>query len=174
MLLVLLLLPSLLYAPERVVINARLSFPPVYSIYEQACVGSIIPPYLLKAIAIHESGEKDHAISSDGLDLGRMQIREVFRAERENLIGFPYDPHNPVDATLLAVLILEEHLYYTRSIIKALSAYNTGLGGLKSRGIRWEYVDGVLSHLSEHDFFTLLGDSKCNTQSDTLTFLKPL
>lgn len=108
-------------------------------LYFLAVFGTLVTASLLQAIAIAESGEVDTAVSPDGWDRGRMQIREEFRGGRIALIGYEYDPHDPYDATRLAALILQEHFERFGCWRLAVSAYNRGAGWVAKNGVCSEY-----------------------------------
>lgn len=114
--------------------------PAPLTIYERAVMGTPVPARLLRAVAIVESNERDDAVGPDGHDKGRMQLRELYHAERAALYGQEYDPHNPVHSTRIAALILADH--YTRfgRWDYALSAYNKGAGGVLSTGLAYQYL----------------------------------
>lgn len=109
------------------------------SLYLIAVFGTIVSASLLQAIAIVESNEVDSAISPDGWDRGRMQIREQFRDLRIPLIGYEYDPHDPYDSTRLAALILQDHYNRFGCWRLAVSAYNRGAGWVLENGACSEY-----------------------------------
>jgi len=111
----------------------------VKSLYLIAVFGTIVSASLLQAIAIVESNEVDSAISPDGWDKGRMQIREQFRDLRIPLIGYEYDPHDPYDSTRLAALILQDHYNRFGCWRLAVSAYNRGAGWVTENGVCSEY-----------------------------------
>lgn len=116
-------------------------------IYALAVRGTCVPADLLRAVAMVESDELDHAIGDGGRSRGRMQINEVYRAERISLFGGEYDPHNPYDATRLAALILDRHYQEFGDWPRAVSAYNQGSWATRRRGVRREYLRLVESAL---------------------------
>lgn len=116
------------------------------SVYEIACQGTIVPPELLRAIAVVESGEYDRAVSRDGLDIGRMQLREMYHAERARRWG-EYDPRDPVQAARIAARIIEADYLFLGSWALALSAYNQGRARTIKTGNRWEYLSKISKSL---------------------------
>lgn len=117
--------------------------PAPLTLYERAVMGTPVPARLLRAVAIVESGERDYAIGPDGHDKGRMQLRELYHAERSALYGQDYDPHNPVHSTRIAALILADHYARFGRWDYALSAYNKGAGGVLSTGLAYKYLQKI-------------------------------
>jgi soluble lytic murein transglycosylase-like protein len=134
------LLSAILALPAYAPPDTTTPPPAPLTMYERAVMGTPVPARLLRAVAIVESGERDDAIGRDGYDKGRMQLRELYHAERAALYGQEYDPHNPVHSTRIAALILAYH--YTRfgRWDYALSAYNKGAGGVLSTGLAYQYL----------------------------------
>lgn len=116
------------------------------SVYEIACQGTIVPPAILRAIAMVESGEDDAAVSRDGLDIGRMQLREVYHAERARRWG-EYDPRSPAESARIAARILEADYLFLGSWPLAISAYNQGRAKTIRVGIRAKYLEKVQKSL---------------------------
>jgi soluble lytic murein transglycosylase-like protein len=114
--------------------------PSELTLYERAVMGTPVPARLLRAVAIVESGERDDAIGPDGHDKGRMQLRELYHAERAALYGQDYNPHNPVHATRIAALILAGHFERFGDWRLALSAYNKGAGEVLQTGLAVRYL----------------------------------
>lgn len=110
---------------------------PLYS----ACVeGTIVSPYLLRAIARAESDEIDAAVGDGGLSHGRFQLNERYHAERAAAWG-EYDPHDPAQAGRIAARYLEACLLaFPGDIERAVCAYRQGIHGVKRDGAtRWYF-----------------------------------
>ena len=114
----------------------------MYTLYDVAVRGTIVPARLLQAIALVESGERDDAVGPDGLDLGRFQLRALYYAERVAKWG-SFDPFDPAQAARIAALILEENYRALGSWPLAISAYNRGISGTKKHGIAQNYLKKV-------------------------------
>lgn len=123
--------------------------PAPLTLYERAVMGTPVPARLLRAVAIVESNERDDAIGPDGHDKGRMQLRELYHAERAALYGQDYDPHNPVHATRIAALILSGHFERFRDWRLALSAYNKGAGRVLQTGLAVRYLELIDEAMNE-------------------------
>lgn len=118
----------------------------VLTLYESATVGTDIPPDLLRAIAIVESGEDDDAVGDGGISHGRFQINERFRAERVRLYG-NYDPSDPEQAALVAAGILQAHFERFGSWPLALTAYNGGARFARENGRLSGYLGRIATAL---------------------------
>lgn len=116
------------------------------TLYESATVGTDIPPDLLRAIAIVESGEDDGAVGDGGKSRGRFQINERFRAERVRLYG-DYDPHIPAQSSRVAAGILQAHFERFGNWPLALTAYNAGARYTRNNGRLPGYIGRIATAL---------------------------
>ena len=110
--------------------------------YAAACAGTIVPPALLRAVAIVESGERDDAVGDDGISVGRYQINELYHAERARLYG-EYDARDPDAAGRIAARILEDNFRRLGSWRLAVAGYRQGVRGVRRDGETvwyWERV----------------------------------
>jgi hypothetical protein len=112
-------------------------------LYVQAIQGTIIDPFLLRAIAIVESGECDSAIGDGGLSHGRFQLYSVYHNQRVQKYG-SFDPFNPNEAGKIAARYLEECYLATGNLYTAVAAYRQGVGGVRKNGIQGNYVNKVM------------------------------
>lgn len=112
------------------------------TVYESACLGTVTPPELLRAIAIVESSERDDAVGPDGLDLGRYQLREVYHAERAAKWG-EYSPWDAREGGAIAARVLEEGFCRLGSWDAAIAAYRQGVRGVRENGAAEWYVERV-------------------------------
>lgn len=138
-----LLLSAIMALPAYAPPDTTIPPPAPLTLYERAVMGTPVPARLLRAVAIVESGERDDAIGPDGHDKGRMQLRELFHDERAALYGQDYDPHNPIQSTRIAALILDSHFGYYGNWNYSLSAYNKGRTGTLKTGLAHSYIKKV-------------------------------
>lgn len=122
---------------------------PVKRLLEDAAQRSQISPDLLTAVARRESGLNPQARSAKGA-LGVMQLMP---GTAKDLAVDPLDPAANVDGgtrylkTLLA--------RYDGDVIKALAAYNAGMGAVDRHGgvppfpETKAYVDAILEHMAQ-------------------------
>lgn len=122
----------------------------VLTLYESATIGTDIPPDLLRAIAIVESGEDDGAVGDGGISHGRFQINERFRAERVAKYG-EYDPCNPEQSSRVAAGILQAHFKRFGSWPLALTAYNGGARFARKNERLPGYLDRIAAALDSID-----------------------
>jgi len=101
-----------------------------------------IPPDLLVGIAFAESSFDRLAISDDGLDLGRFQLRVLFAAERAKKWG-AFDPFDTTDSARIASLILRENYERFGNWDMAVAAHRQGALGVRRDGVDQWYVDRV-------------------------------
>lgn len=97
----------------------------------------------------------DWAIGDDGKSRGRMQINEVYHAQRAAQFG-EYDPHNCFDALRVADGIWQENFAYWSALVPydepdrarvvedlTIASYQRGREGVRKYGPIWEYVNKV-------------------------------
>lgn len=121
---------------------APLSADRLPTVYEVAVLGTIVPARLLRAIAIVESSERDHAVGDDGISIGRYQLNERFHAERAQRWG-EYDPRDPLAAGIIAARILEDNYRRLGTWELAIAAYRQGVRGVREHGATAWYIDRV-------------------------------
>lgn len=108
-----------------------------------------LPDGLLKAVALHESTVKKSAtnLNKNGtIDYGIMQLNSAYIESYLNDLNWEWewDWEQPRDNIMLGAFILSQNLkYYDGDINKALSAYNTGIGGTNKNGIYWTYINKI-------------------------------
>lgn len=127
----------------------RPSTAPVNRLLKDSAQRSQISPELVTAVARRESGLNSQARSSKGA-VGVMQLMP---STAKDLAVDPYDPAANVDGgtrylkTLLA--------RYDGDVIKALAAYNAGMGAVDRHGgvppfrETQAYVDAILEHMAQ-------------------------
>ena len=116
--------------------------PALPTVYEVAVLGTIVPARLLRAIAIVESSERDHATGDDGVSIGRYQLHERFHAERARLYG-EYDPRDPLAAGIIAARILEDNYRQLGDWTLAVCAYRQGVAGVRRYGATMWYAERI-------------------------------
>ena len=116
--------------------------PALPTVYEVAVLGTIVPARLLRAIAIVESSERDHATGDDGVSIGRYQLHERYHAERAERWG-EYNPRDPLAAGIIAARILEDNYCQLGDWTLAICAYRQGVTGVRRNGATMWYVDRV-------------------------------
>ena len=110
--------------------------------YAAACAGTIVPPWLLRAVAVVESGERDDAIGDDGVSIGRYQLNETYHAERAAKWG-EYDPADPIGAGRIAARVLEDCYRALCDWMLAICAYRQGVRGVRVNGPALWYWERV-------------------------------
>ena len=115
---------------------------PLPTVYEAAVLGTIVPAALLRAVAIVESAERDHAVGDDGISVGRYQLNELYHAERAGRWG-EYDPRDPLAAGYVAARILQDNLRLLGTWELAIAAYRQGIRGVEDSGPTAWYVERV-------------------------------
>lgn len=100
--------------------------------------GYLTQEWILRGIAIVESGENDRAVGDDGISVGRMQINERYHAERAAKWG-EYDPRDADDAIRIASCIIQENMTHFGDERLAVNAYNAGWNVTHA----WPYYESV-------------------------------
>ena len=107
-------------------------------------IGYATPAWILRGIAIAESGERDNAIGDDGISRGRMQLNRHYDAERRAKWG-AFDPFSPHDAIRIADCILMANLRALGSWDLAIVGYRQGVAGVRRNGLCEWYVRRIKS-----------------------------
>jgi len=105
--------------------------------------GYSTPSWVLRGIAMTESGEADWAIGDGGISLGRMQLNEKYHSLRAKAWG-KYNPRYSNDSIRITSCLFQENLKYFGSIPKAISAHRWGINGVRHHGIDNLYVAQVV------------------------------
>jgi hypothetical protein len=101
------------------------------------------PAWILRGIALAESEGRDSAVGDGGISLGRMQINELYRAQRVAAWG-EYDPQDPNDAIRIASCIFQDNLKRLGNTYLAICAHRQGAGGVERNGPTFWYVERVI------------------------------
>lgn len=107
--------------------------------------GYATPAWVLKGIALTESGGDDNAVGDDGVSIGRMQINETFHDERVRFYG-EYDPKKTADAIRVASCIFQDNYRRLGSTVAAIDAHRKGVSGVNTHGISGWYVNRVIRY----------------------------
>lgn len=107
--------------------------------YTVASHASGCPEWVLQGIHYAESSFGENLNHPDPNDVGEYGINQRFQAERDRKFG-RLDPRDPVQASILAGLIIMENYAKLGNMGLAISTYQQGLGGLRCNGPNREYV----------------------------------
>ena len=112
------------------------------TIYEIAEGITGAPAYILRGIALTESGEDDTAVGDDGVSMGRMQLNENYHAERAKKYG-GYDPFNPLESVIIAGYLYMDNLKRFGDSDLAIAAHRQGVNGVRKYGASDWYIKRV-------------------------------
>ena len=118
--------------------------------YQESAMRTGCPEWILRGIAMTESGCNSFAVGDDGISLGMFQLNEKYHEERARKYG-EYDAYNPEQAVLIAGYIMEHNLSVFTDYRDAIAAYRQGVSGVKKHGRTDWYVNRVIKYGKENN-----------------------
>ena len=113
--------------------------------YQNAELITGCPAWILRGIAMTESGGNPDAVGDDGVSIGMFQLNEKYHEERASKYG-EFDARNTEQAILIAGYIMHHNLLIFKNYKDAIAAYRQGISGVIKNGRTDWYVNRVIRY----------------------------